>query len=59
MPSTLNAKCPCCGKEANGDLNKIEEIFGFRKMEDGKRIAQSYCKNCRSKKCSPNNKKCQ
>ena len=53
MPSTLNAKCPCCGKTANGDLNEIEKYFGFRNMENGKKIAQSYCKNCRSKNCSP------
>jgi hypothetical protein len=59
MPSTLSAQCPCCGKTANGDLKEIESLFGFRNMENGKTIAQSYCRVCRSKHCSPGNKKCE
>ncbi|MCZ2107732.1 MAG: hypothetical protein LC106_10175 [Burkholderiales bacterium] len=59
MPSTLSAKCPCCAKTVNGDLNEIEKYFGFRNMGNGKKIAQSYCKNCRSKGCGSGSKKCQ
>ena len=57
MPYTINAQCPCCTKNASG-LDKVKELFGLRTMSDGKEIPQSYCKDCRSKKCSPNNKKC-
>ncbi len=35
--------CPKCGR--NGD---IEDFFGFR-MVNGKRIRQSYCRDCRSR----------
>lgn len=59
MPSILSAKCPCCGITTSGDLNKIEELFGFRNMKDtGKQIVQSYCRNCRSKRCGANQKNC-
>lgn len=59
MPSILSAKCPCCNKTAEGDLNKIEELFGFRNMgASGKKIAQSYCRVCRSKKCGLGQKNC-
>ena len=58
MPYNLNVKCPCCDKTVNNDLNKIEELFGFRTMENGNKIPQSYCKVCRSKKCSPADKRC-
>jgi len=44
MSYNLNAECPCCNKIASNDLNKI---------------LQSYCKVCRSKKCSPTDKRCQ
>jgi len=57
MPYNLNAKCPYCGKTVNNDLNKIEELFGFRTMENGKKIPQSYYKVCRSKKCSKTDKR--
>jgi len=58
MPYNLNAKCPCCDETVNNDLNKIEKLFGFRTMENRNKIPQSYCKVCRSKKCSPTNKRC-
>ena len=58
MPYNLKEECPCCGKTVNNDLNKIEELFGFRTMKNGNKIPQSYCKVCRSKQCSPTNKKC-
>ena len=44
------AQCPCCEKFANG-LDKIEELFGFRNMGDGRRIPQSYCRACRAAGC--------
>ncbi len=44
------AECPCCTKRAD-DLDKIEELFGFRNMDDGRRIPQSYCRDCRAAKC--------
>ncbi|WP_022943184.1 hypothetical protein [Psychromonas hadalis] len=59
MPSILKAQCPCCNIVASGDLKKMDEFFGFRNMKDtGKKIAQSYCRNCRSKHCDPGHKKC-
>jgi len=58
MPSTLNAKCPCCKVTSSGDINAIEEIFGFRNMGDGKKIAQSYCRKCRAKHCTKDEAKC-
>lgn len=57
MPYSLIAECPCCGKEALDDINKIEELFGFRKMDDGRKIPQSYCRVCRSSKCEAGNPK--
>lgn len=59
MASTLSAQCPCCQKTASGDLNEIENLFGFRNMSDtGKKIAQSYCRNCRTKRCGAGQKNC-
>lgn len=58
MPSTLSATCPCCNKQASGDLKEIEKVFGLRNMQGGKTIAQSYCRNCRSKHCGTGEKKC-
>ena len=59
MSYTINDESPCkgCTKSASG-LNEIEELFGFRIMTNGNKIPQSYCKDCRTKKCSPNNIKC-
>jgi len=37
------AQCPCCKKVAYG-REKIEEKFGYRKSNNGKRIPQSYCR---------------
>ena len=58
MAYELYAKCPCCGKEAKNDINEIERLFGFRTMANGRTIPQSYCRNCRSKRCEKNNPKC-
>jgi hypothetical protein len=58
MPSILRAECPCCGKIAENDLNKIENLFGFRIMKNGNKIAQSYCRVCRSKRCGQDNQRC-
>lgn len=58
MPATLFAECPCCHKTAKGDLNQIKELFGFRNMQNGKQIPQSYCRVCRSKKCGSGRKNC-
>ena len=54
----MGAKCPCCGVEAGRDINEIEEIFGFRELPNGKKIPQSYCRECRRLHCSPNDKRC-
>lgn len=45
-----SATCPCCGKKAN-NLDEIEIKFGWRTMESGKTIPQSYCRACRSAHC--------
>jgi hypothetical protein len=58
MGYKVSAQCPCCKKTASRDLNKIEELFGFRTVQDERLIPQSYCRECRSKRCSPGNKKC-
>ena len=61
MPYEVAARCPCCDKIASKDMNVIQDLFGFRVMKDKKKtrmIPQSYCRECRGKKCSPNNKKC-
>lgn len=58
MTYQVEAVCPCCSVVAGGDLNKIEEVFGFRTVEGERLIPQSYCRRCRSLKCSPNDKKC-
>jgi hypothetical protein len=57
MPYEIKAECPCCSIKAIS-LNEIERVFGFRVMENKEKIPQSYCKSCRSKKCTPHNKKC-
>jgi hypothetical protein len=36
-----------CGEEAKG-YDEIERLFGYRKMNDGKIIVQSYCRYCRT-----------
>ena len=43
----MTARCPQCGKEATGDY-EIQEEFGFRNV-NGKRIPQSWCRECRSR----------
>lgn len=53
MPFELEAKCPCCGKEAKRDKKRIEQEFGWRNLADGKEIPQSYCRVCRSARCHP------
>lgn len=58
MPYDMGAKCPCCGVEAGRDINEIEEIFGFRELPNGKKIPQSYCRECRRLHCSPDDKRC-
>ncbi|EBA2358618.1 hypothetical protein OL143_000996 [Salmonella enterica] len=58
MAFQIEAVCPCCGVVASGDLNKIEEVFGFRTVEGERLIPQSYCRKCRRLRCSPNDKKC-
>lgn len=50
MPYTIKAQCPCCKCEANG-VKEISKIFGWRDMENGETIPQSYCNACRGAKC--------
>lgn len=50
MPYTIRAECPCCGKVATSK-NEIEQLFGWRTMENGEVIPQSYCRDCRSAHC--------
>lgn len=50
MPYTIRAECPCCQKMANGK-NEIDLKFGWRKMDNGEEIPQSYCRACRSANC--------
>ena len=41
------ASCPQCDTKAYTEAG-IEDFFGWRKMEDGKTIRQSWCRECRS-----------
>lgn len=50
MPYGTYAECPCCRKVAKGE-QEIEEKFGYRNMENGDCIPQSYCRACRSAGC--------
>ncbi len=56
MPYGEYAECPCCGKIAKGE-DEIEKKFGYRTMENGKVIPQSYCRKCRSAHCEAGNPK--
>jgi hypothetical protein len=47
MPYGDYAECPNCGKVAYGE-DEIEERFGYRNVGPGKRIPQSWCRECRS-----------
>ena len=47
MPYGEYAECPNCGKTAH-DKDEIEELFGYRKMCDGRIIPQTWCRECRS-----------
>ena len=51
MPYIIYAECPCCGETVNSK-NEIEELFGWRTMEDDEVIPQSYCRACRSARCT-------
>ena len=50
MSYTIKAKCECCGTEANGK-DELEELFGWRRINNDKTIPQSYCRKCRSARC--------
>ena len=50
MPYTIRAECPCCRKVATSK-NEIERLFGWRTMENGEEIPQSYCRDCRGARC--------
>ena len=41
------ASCPQCDTKAYTEAG-IADFFGWRKMEDGKTIVQSWCRECRS-----------
>ncbi|GFP76386.1 hemagglutinin [Clostridium fungisolvens] len=56
MPYGKYAECPCCNKIAKGEAD-IEEDFGYRTMNNGKIIPQSYCRECRSAHCEAGNPK--
>ena len=46
-PMTVLASCPQCDTKAYTEAG-IADFFGWRKMEDGKTIRQSWCRECRS-----------
>lgn len=57
-PLPVLASCPCCeNKEAHTEA-QVEELFGYRTMEDGKVRVQSWCRECRGleAKTSPRSK---
>ncbi len=58
-PLPVLASCPCCeSKEAHTE-EQVEELFGYRTMEDGKVRVQSWCRECRGLegKTSPRRKR--
>lgn len=58
MPYEIRAECPCCKVTSSG-INDIKKVFGFRKLQNGEEIPQSYCRTCRKLHCSPDDKHCQ
>ena len=46
MPYDEYTQCPDCGKTAHGKV-EIEELFGYRKINDSASIPQSWCHECR------------
>ncbi len=56
MPYNVEAKCPCCKKEAKGK-DEVEKLFGWRKINANKTIPQSYCRVCRTARCEKRNPK--
>jgi hypothetical protein len=40
------ASCPCCAMKA-ATAERVEELFGYRTMANGKTIVQSWCRECR------------
>lgn len=55
MPHGEFAKCPCndrgCTTPIAHGREEIERLFGYRTMDDGKVIPQSFCRACRSARC--------
>lgn len=47
MAYIIECECPKCHKTASG-YDEITELFGWR-VNKGKTIPQSYCKECRAK----------
>lgn len=43
----ISTTCSNCDKPAEGE-KEVDELFGFRKMSDGKTRVQSWCKECRN-----------
>lgn len=46
-PLPALAFCPCCEKKEAHTTEQVEELFGYRTMEDGKVRVQSWCRECR------------
>ena len=56
-PVPALAYCPCCeSKEAHTEA-QVEELFGYRTMEDGKVRVQSWCRECRGLEAKTNPRK--
>jgi hypothetical protein len=41
------ASCPCCEHKKATTAERVEELFGYRTMANGKTIVQSWCRECR------------
>jgi hypothetical protein len=42
------ASCPCCEHKEATTAVRVEELFGYRTMANGKTIVQSWCRECRT-----------
>ena len=58
-PLPVLAFCPCCEHKEAHTVEQVEQLFGYRTMEDGKVRVQSWCRECRGLegKTSPRRKR--
>lgn len=56
-PLPVLAYCPCCEHKEAHTVEQVEQLFGYRTMEDGKVRVQSWCRECRGLEAKTNPRK--